>query len=76
MAAVGAFIGELPMLGMGCGHLRNRHIYTAQSVVETDLTYLPVTAHSATKEMTMLGRSDRVASSLQCCAGSPHRRPE
>ena len=31
----GAFVGEMPLLGMGCGHLRNRHIYTAQSVVET-----------------------------------------
>eukprot|EP01051_Picozoa_sp_SAG22_P011656 SAG22_NODE_1141_length_5388_cov_2.279259_2_plen_322_part_00 len=37
----GAFIGEPPLLAMGCGPLRNRHVYTAHSVVETDLSYLP-----------------------------------
>ena len=26
----GAFIGELPMLGMGAGPLRNRHIYSTR----------------------------------------------
>lgn len=38
----GAFIGEPPLLAMGCGPLKNRHVYTARSVVETDLSFLPM----------------------------------
>ena len=36
----GAFFGELPMLGLANGELRNQHVYTVEAVVESQLTYL------------------------------------
>lgn len=36
----GAFFGELPMLGLANGELRNKHVYTVEAVVESHLTYL------------------------------------
>ena len=39
----GAFLGELPVLGLGGGPLRNRHIYSAEAESETDLTFLTST---------------------------------
>ena len=36
----GAFFGELPMLGLANGELRNQHVYTVEAVTESTLTYL------------------------------------
>ena len=36
----GAFFGELPMLGMGGGDLRNKHVYDVQCQADSDLTFL------------------------------------
>ena len=36
----GAFFGELPMLGLGAGDVRNQHQYSVEAVVESSLTYL------------------------------------
>jgi len=36
----GAFFGELPLLGMGGGELRNKHLYDVICTVESDLTFL------------------------------------
>lgn len=36
----GAFFGELPMLGLGAGDLRNQHQYSVEAMVESQLTFL------------------------------------
>lgn len=36
----GAFFGELPMLGMGGGELRNKHVYDVRCQADSDLTFL------------------------------------
>ena len=36
----GAFFGELPMLGLANGELRNQHVYTVEAVVESQLSVL------------------------------------
>jgi Ca2+-binding EF-hand superfamily protein len=36
----GAFFGELPMLGMGGGGLRNKHVYDVKCQADSDLTFL------------------------------------
>jgi CRP-like cAMP-binding protein len=36
----GAFFGELTVLGAGAGPQRNRHIYSAEAVVESELTFI------------------------------------
>lgn len=38
--ADGAFFGELPLLGMGGGNIRNMHVYSVTASVESDLTFL------------------------------------
>jgi hypothetical protein len=38
--ADGAFFGELPMLGLANGELRNQHVYTVEAVEESQLSVL------------------------------------